>query len=348
MKNTAAIVCLFAVCLCRIASAGETTVAFIPKITGNAFFESANEGAQRYSERIGFKVDYMGSASASPENQIAVVEEAIAGRVDAICISSVDATALDEVLRKAVRAGIKVTTWDSDVSGDVRTVMVSQGTPEILGEMLVEMGVKSLASRGKKPASDPIRYVWHYSQALVADQNSWNMAGEEYIRKNYPQWINLAPNNYYSDQDPQKALETGETIFESHPDIDLIICNDSTALPGQCQAAENFGKTQSDVTITGFAAPNAIKDYCFAGIIERWGLWDNQVQGALGCYLAYYLAGGKMIKVGDKIQVPEIGVVEVLPNTVLNPNAYVADDSGLVLLPERVEFTAQNVDKYNF
>ena len=27
------------------------TVAFIPKVTGNAFFESANDGAQEYAEK---------------------------------------------------------------------------------------------------------------------------------------------------------------------------------------------------------------------------------------------------------------------------------------------------------
>lgn len=340
-----------ALCLasCRVPSfAGEKVVAFIPKLTGNAFFESANEGAQRYSERIGFRVEYMGNRVASVENQIEVVRRAIDEKVDAICVSSVDATGLDAVLKEARAAGIKVTTWDSDVSGDARTVMVSQGTPEILGRMLVDMGVKSLTSRGKNPAKDAIRYVWHYSQAAVADQNSWRDAGEAYIRKTYPQWINENPDNYYSRQNAREALDVGEEIFEKHPDIDLVICNDSTALPGQCQAAENFGLTQNDVTITGFAAPNAIRDYCRAGIIERWGLWDNQVQGALGCYLAYYLSDGKMIKVGDKIEVPEIGTVEVLPNTVLDANAYTADDSGVVLLPERVEFTEKNIDDYDF
>ena len=348
MKRLAALVCMAVLFFRPGVPAGETTVAFIPKLTGNSFFESANEGAQRYSERIGFKVEYMGSPVAQVAEQVAVVREAIEKKVDAICISSLDATGLDEVLLDARRAGIQVTTWDSDVSPGARTVMVSQGTPGILGEMLVEMGVKSLASRGKKPGGEPIRYLWHYSQAQVADQNSWRVAGEEYIRKAYPHWINVAPQNYFSEQDSQKALAVGEEIFENHPDVDLIICNDSTALPGQCQAAENFGKTSRDVTITGFSAPGAVRDYCHAGIIERWGLWDNQVQGALGCYLAYYLAGGKIIKVGDKIAVPEIGNIEVLPNTVLDPAAPASEDSGVVLLPERLEFTAENVDNYDF
>jgi AI-2 transport system substrate-binding protein len=158
----------------------------------------------------------------------------------------------------------------------------------------------------------------------------------------------VAPENYYSEQDPHKAISVGETILTTYPDIDLIICNDSTSLPGQAQAAVNLGLSAQDVSITGFASPNAMRDYCKAGVVERWGLWDCGIQGALGCYIAYYLASGKDLRVGDRVDVPEIGIVEVMPNTVLDPQAYTAPNSGVVLLPNRTEFTINNVDNYNF
>ena len=44
-----------------------------------------------------------------------------------------------------------VTTWDSDANSDDRTLMVSQGTPEVLGQMLVDMAVDGLKERGKDP-----------------------------------------------------------------------------------------------------------------------------------------------------------------------------------------------------
>ncbi|MDR1909905.1 MAG: substrate-binding domain-containing protein [Spirochaetaceae bacterium] len=326
---------------------GNITIVFVPKITGNAFFETANDGAQAHARQVGYTVRYDGSPEAAVANQVTVIRNAIRQGANGISVSSLDATALDSVMREAMAAGLAVTTWDSDVSGNARTVMVSQGTPDILGKMLVDMGVKSLRSRGKDPAG-VIRYAWHYSQSTVADQNSWRVAGEAYIREHYPRWVNIRPDNYYSNQDAELAITTGESILKANPDIDLIICNDSTALPGQLQAAQNLGYNKSRVTITGFATPNSIKAYARAGILERWGLWDSGQQGALGCYLAYWLASGNQIRVGDRIAVPGIGTVEVLPNTVLDPNAYTAPDSGVVLLPERVEFTLENMDNYNF
>lgn len=326
---------------------GDIAVVFVPKLTGNLFFESANNGAQAYASKIGFTVRYEGSPEAVIEDQIAVINNAIEEKADAICVSALDAFALDGVLKEAMAAGIAVVTWDSDVSGDARRLMVSQGTPEQLGKMLVEMGAKSLNSRGRDPGSS-ITYLWHYSQVAVADQNSWQAAGEKYIRVTYPSWINLAPENYYSGQDPEKALAVGETILKTYPGIDLIICNDSTSLPGQAQAARNLGLTAKDLTITGFASPNAMREYCKAGILERWGLWDCQIQGALGCYFAWYLATGRDLRVGDRVNVPDIGIIEVMPNTVLDPHAYTAADSGVLLLPDRLEFTIDNVDNYDF
>ena len=325
------------------------TVAFIPKLTGNAFFESANNGAQEYSKEWGFTVDYQGSANAAVADQVNVINNAVASGVDAICVSSVDATGLDSALTEAKDAGVTVVTWDSDVSDTARTLMVSQGTPDLLGKMLVDMGADSLTNRGKDVKADTIKYCWHYSQATVADQNSWQVAGEAYIKENFPNWENVAPDNYYSEQDAEKAVSIGASILEAHSDIDLIICNDSTALPGQCKAAQNKGLTKDDVPITGFASPMSIKDYCAAGVIEQWGLWDCGVQGAMGCYLAAYLAAGNEVHVGDKIDIPSIGEVEVMPNDCLVEGASTAEvNNGVVLLPERTVFNADNMNDYNF
>lgn len=325
------------------------TVAFIPKLTGNAFFEAANNGAQKYAKDWGITIDYMGDATASVSAQVAVINQAVAAGVDAICISTVDAAGVSDALKNATDAGITVCTWDSDANPEDRGLMVSQGTPEVLGKMLVDMSVAGLKDRGVDPAKDEVTYCWHYSQATVTDQNSWQVAGEKYIAENYPNWKNVNPDNYYSEQDAEKAITVGEAVLEAYPDIDLVICNDSTALPGQLQAAENKGYDKSKVTITGFASPNAIKEYCNNGTLYNWGLWDCGVQGGMGCYVAAYLAAGNTVKVGDVISIPGIGDCEVLPNDSISAGAATADtNNGVVLLPEDTVYTAENMNDYNF
>ena len=325
------------------------TVAFIPKVSGNAFFEVANQGAQEFAADWGLSVDYIGSPNATVADQVQCINDAISKGVDAICISTVDAAGVSDALQQAMAAGIAVSTWDSDSKVTDRALMVSQGTPEVLGQMLVDLSIEGLKARGVDPEKDPVKYAWHYSQATVTDQNSWQVEGEKIIKEKYPNWENVQPDNYYSEQDAEKSVTVGEAVLDAHPDIDLVICNDSTALPGQLEAAQKKGLTKDDVTITGFATPNAIKPYCEAGVLHNWGLWDCKVQGALGCYVAAYIAAGNDVKVGDTIDVPGIGAVEVMPNNCLNPDDATADvNNGVVLLPERAIFNAETMNNYDF
>ena len=79
----------------EVKSVEGLTIAFIPKLTGNAFFESANAGAQEYAKKWGFTVDYVGSSTAAVADQVQTINNAVATGVDGICVSSVDATGLD-------------------------------------------------------------------------------------------------------------------------------------------------------------------------------------------------------------------------------------------------------------
>ncbi len=327
----------------EVADVSGMSVSFIPKLTGNSFFEGANDGAQAIAEANGFTADYNGSPEAAVANQVQLINTSVQQGYDAIAISSLTVDGLNQALEAAMDAGLKVVCWDSDVQNEYRSLHVAQGTPEQLGEMLVEMVAGQLTDEQKEEGID---YVWHYSSSTVTDQNSWQVAGEEYIAANYPNWNNLAPDNFYSEQDAEQAVSVGESILQTYPDVDAIICPDSTALPGQAQAKENLENTTT--IVTGFATPNAMRDFVTNGTVPEFGLWDCVEQGAMGAYLGAWLAAGNTFTVGDTINIPEIGEVEVMPNTVLDPNAYTADDSGVVVMPERLVFTADNIGDYDF
>ena len=65
--------------------------------------------------------------------------------------------------------------------------------------------------------------------------------------------------------------------------------------------------------------------------------------------MAAYLAAGNEVHVGDKINIPDIGEVEVMPNDSLVEGASTAEvNNGVVLLPERTVFNADNMNDYNF
>ena len=69
----------------------------------------------------------------------------------------------------------------------------------------------------------------------------------------------------------------------------------------------------------------------------------------MGCYLAAYLAAGNEVTVGDVITIPGIGDCEVLANDSIAEGAETSEsNNGVVLLPERVVFNAENMDQYDF
>ena len=58
--------------------------------------------AQEYAKDWGITVEYMGNAVAGVAEQVAVVNQAVASGVDAICISTVDAAGVAETASPTV------------------------------------------------------------------------------------------------------------------------------------------------------------------------------------------------------------------------------------------------------
>lgn len=320
--------------------AKDINVVFIPKLTGNMFFESANEGAQEMAKKVGFNAKYDGSPEASVANQVQIINSAVNQGADAIAISSLSPDGLNQALKNALDKGLKVVTWDSDIDPKYRSIYVNQGTPELLGTMLVDMAASQMTPEQVKKA----KFAFFYSSPTVTDQNSWVEYAKKYIAQKYPGWELVTTQ--YGEQDAQKSLQVGQSILQTYKDIDAVLCPDSTALPAMAQAAKNLNKA-GKVIITGFATPSSMRDFVKDGTVPKFGLWDCKVQGAIGAYVAYWLAAGNTFKVGDEIDIPGVGKVKVESNKIQG-YSYEAENSGIVLLPERVIFTKENIDNYKF
>jgi AI-2 transport system substrate-binding protein len=180
------------------------TVVFVPKLTGNAFFESANDGAQKYSKDWGFTVDYQGSSNAAVADQVQVINNAIASGADAICVSSVDATGLDAALKDAIKAGMTVVNG-LRVSSDARTLWYHRNTRQLV-KCLLTWALWLLKPR-RRFRQGQGKLLWHYSQATNGLIQNPGRRLASYIERNI-ELGNVASSNYYSEQDAEKAFQS--------------------------------------------------------------------------------------------------------------------------------------------
>jgi ribose transport system substrate-binding protein len=92
--------------------------ALVPKNMNNPFFDQARDGCKKAEKDLKGAVEclYIGPGEhGGGDEQVQVVDDLIARKVDGIAVSPANAAAMAHALAGAKRAGIPVLTWDSDL-----------------------------------------------------------------------------------------------------------------------------------------------------------------------------------------------------------------------------------------
>jgi len=101
-----------------VAADKKYVFALVPKNMNNPFFDQARDGCKKAEKELGGAVEclYIGPGEhGGGEEQVQVVNDLIARKVDGIAVSPSNAPAMGRALIAAEKAGIPVLTWDSDL-----------------------------------------------------------------------------------------------------------------------------------------------------------------------------------------------------------------------------------------
>src|SRR5919201_425900 len=117
LTGTAIIAGLLAIGAAGAMAQQKFTFALVPKNMNNPFFDQARDGCKKAERELNGAIEcrYIGPGEhGGGEEQVQVVNDRIAKKVDGIAVSPSNAAAMARALEGAKKANIPVLTWDSD------------------------------------------------------------------------------------------------------------------------------------------------------------------------------------------------------------------------------------------
>ena len=309
-------------------TAKDLKIVYIPKNTGNPYFDSIINGFKKASKELGFTFTTVAPATAEATSQIPFIKAQIQRRVDVIAISPNSPDALNQVFKQAMRRGIKVLIVNSDIPGseDYRHAAVLPMDFNITGSSQIELQGSLIGYKGE------IAILSATTDA--PDQNYWieGMKGTLKLAKyRNMKLVEVA----YGNDDPQKSLTEAEALLTKYPNLRGIISPTTVGVAAAAQAIESAGRAPQ-VQLTGLGTPNQMRRFIKNGIVKAFALWSPLEEGYLASYMAVDMALGDMIaEEGETFVVPGLGVRTL------------GKDRVVITGPPTV-FDKNNIDDFNF
>lgn len=300
-------------------------IAMVVKGLGNGFFEACRDGGLEAAKEIGnVELIYQGPATPTAEGQIEIIDSLIAQKVNAIAISANDRDALVPIAKKAMKAGIKVLSFDSGIAKDGRTIDLVPSKEDLIGRQQVQLIADLIGKKGE------IAILSATSQAT--NQNAWIGWMKEELKKPEYKDMKLVAT-VYGDDLSDKSYREALGLFESYPNLRGIISPTTVGVAAAGKAIEDKG-LKGKVELTGLGLPSEMKYYVEKDISRKFALWNPIDLGYSATYIAYNLVKGTATgKEGEGIKAGRMGTISV-------------GKDGNAVMGVPFVFTKENVAKY--
>ncbi|WHH60363.1 substrate-binding domain-containing protein [Petroclostridium sp. X23] len=267
----------------------KKTIALVMKTLTNPFFIDMEKGARKAEAE--FKVNLLartGAQETSIEQQIAIVEELIDLKVDAIVIAPVHSAELVPVLKKAQDAKIPIVNIDNRLDVRISKEAGLVGVPfvGVDNELAAYQSVKYVADKITKPTKAVI------IEGIRGSDNSEQRKRGALRALNQNRNIDLVAiqtANWKIDE----AYFTVSQIFKKYPDIGLIVCGNDMMALGVVEylAKEN----KNNVLVTGFDALQEALQAIQEGAMQVSVNQQADIQGYKGVAYAVKLSEGEQV-----------------------------------------------------
>ncbi|MFI5897612.1 rhamnose ABC transporter substrate-binding protein [Actinoplanes sp. NPDC051513] len=302
-------------------------IAYLPKQLNNPYSDVETSGGEEAVKELKGEYKKVGPNDASASSQVSYINTLIQQQQDVIVIAANDPNAVCPSLNQARAAKIKVVTFDSDASKDCRDAFINQATTEGIGQSLAKMALDQAGAAGGEIAVLS-------ATPNATNQNAWiDVMKTELAKPEYSK-LKLVKVAYGNDDD-QKSFQEAQGLMQSFPNLKVIVAPTTV---GIAAAARYIGSSsyKGKVAVTGLGLPNQMRQYVKDNTVKVFALWNPADIGYLAAYAGAAMASGKITgKEGDKFTAGKLG-------------DYTIGKDGEIVLGLPTEFTAENIDKFNF
>ncbi|MDQ6422446.1 substrate-binding domain-containing protein [Paenibacillus sp. LHD-117] len=234
----------------RVSDDDKLDIVVILKSTDDSieFWQVLEDGIDVAAQEFGANVDKRGSdTEADVDGQIALLEEAIKDKPDAIVLAANDFNRLVPASEKVKKSGIRLFVVDSGINADIAQSVVATDNRKA-GELV---GLEMLRQLNGKSKVAIINYV--RTAASLNDREQ----GVRAVLDGNPDIVTL--ETYYADGLEENAYEIAKQVMTEHPDVRGIIGLNEPTSAGAGRAIRDM-RLQGQVKLIGFdSSMNEIK-----------------------------------------------------------------------------------------
>ena len=259
----------------------------VVKRTGLRWFGRMEEGLKQFAAQNGVDATMTGAGDADPQKQTDIIRKLIAEKPDAIAVVPNSPEALEEVLKQARTAGIKVVTHEA--SNQVNTDVDLEAFDNLAyGSHLMDELASCMGDNGK--------YVAFVGHTTARSHMRWATAAYERAREKYPK-IERISAPVESTERLDTAYQTAKELLAKHPDLKGFEGSSVVDVAGIGRAVREAG-VQGKTCVMGTSLPSVAGEFLDDGAVDRIFLWDPLVAGQALGKLALMLVKGEKIVPG--------------------------------------------------
>jgi simple sugar transport system substrate-binding protein len=296
------------------AAAGPMDFTTVVKIAGINWFNRMETGVVAWGKEKGVNANLVGPAQADAAQQIPIIEDLIAKKVDALCVIPMDPAQLDPVLKKAMDAGITVITHEASNQKNMH-YDIEAFDNKAFGAGLMDRLAAKMGEEGE--------YAVFVGSLGSKTHNEWVDGAIEQQKAKYPKMTLVGDKNESFD-DADKAYTKAKEILAKYPNIKGFEGSASTDVAGIGRAVEEAG-LQDKVSVVGTSLPSIAGDLLTSGAIDAIGFWDPAVAGAACNQIALMMKEGKTVGEGTDLGIKGYNKLKAVGNVLYGDAAVYVD-----------------------